>query len=87
MPVGLFYSKNIKDKIEESEIKSNVLTNEEYLKLYKFCEDVEKRRELKISNLTKVKGSFNETNENYLNNNLFFRSVLSLLNSPFFFCI
>ena len=81
MPVGLFYSKNIKDKIEESEIKSNVLTNEEYLKLYKFCEDVEKRRELKISNLTKVKGSFNETNENYLNNNLFFRSVLSLLNS------
>ena len=81
LPVGLFYSQKIEDKIEENELKSNVLTNEEYLKLYKFCEDVEKRRELKISNIAKIKGSFNETNEDYLNNNLFYKSILSILNS------
>ena len=80
MPVGLFYSQNKKDKIEEEEKKSNAITNDEYLKLFKFCEEVEKRRELKLS-ITKIKGSFNETNENYLNNNIFYNSVLNLLNS------
>ena len=36
---------------------------------------------MKISNIAKIKGSFNETNEDYLNNNLFYKSILSILNS------
>ena len=81
MPVGLIYSQNKKDIIEKDEIKSNIISNEEYLKLYKFCQDVENRRELKITNIAPLKGSFNETNENYLNNNLFYNSVVNLINS------
>ena len=67
--------------IEKDEILSNNTNNEDYLKLYKFCEEVENRRELKISNIATLKGSFNETNENYLNNNLFYNSIANLVNS------
>jgi hypothetical protein len=81
MPVGLIYSQNKNDKIEDNEIKSNVMTNDDYLKLYKFCQEVENRRELKIKNIAVSKGSFNETNENYLNNNLFYNSIVNLVNS------
>ena len=81
MPVGLIYSQNKNDIIEEDEIKSNIIINEDYLKLYKFCEEVENRRELKVSNIATLKGSFNETNENYLNNNLFYNSIVNLVNS------
>ena len=80
MPVGLFYSFSIKDKIEEDDLILNIITNDEYLKLYKFCEDVEKKRKSTITNLVKSKGSFNETNQDYLDNNLFYNSILDLIN-------
>ena len=80
MPVGLFYSLSIKDKIEEDDIYLNIIKNDEYLKLYKFCEDVEKKRKTTITNIVKSKGSFNETNQDYLDNNLFYNSILDLLN-------
>jgi hypothetical protein len=82
MPVGLIYSQNKGDIIEGKETNINILSNDEYKKLYKFCEEVENRREeLNISNIISKKGSFNETNENYLENNLFYKSLLNLVNS------
>ena len=47
MPVGLFYSFSNKDKIEANDIYLNIITNDEYLKLYKFCEDVEKKKKIR----------------------------------------
>jgi hypothetical protein len=81
MPVGLFYSFSNKDKIEANDIYLNIITNDEYLKLYKFCEDVEKKRKSEITNIVKSKGSFNETNQDYLDNNLFYNSILDLVNN------
>ena len=80
MPVGLIYSKDRNDEIGEAEIKSNSLSKEEYLKLYQFCKDVDLRRGLKVSDLITSKGSFNENNQNYLNNNIFFRSIIDFGN-------
>ena len=80
MPVGLFYSLSLNDKIEKDDIFLNLITNDEYLRLYKFCEDVEKRRKETITNIVKSKGSFNETNQDYLDNNLFYNSILDLVN-------
>jgi hypothetical protein len=77
MPVGLVYSKERKDEISESEIKANSLSKEEYRKLYDFCKEVDVRRGLKISEIVVSKNSFNENNENYLNNNYFYKSVIS----------
>ena len=80
MPVGIIYSKCYQDKIDESSIKSNALNKEDYFKLYNFCKDVDKRRGLKVSDLVLSKGSFNENNENYLNNNYFYNSIISFDN-------
>ena len=82
MPVGIIYSKLNKDKIEENEIKSNILNKDEFMKLYNFCKDVDKRRGLKVSDLVLSKGSFNENNENYLNNNYFYKSIINFEDSP-----
>ena len=81
MPVGVVYSQNDGDKIDENVIKNNIMSNEEYLKLYKFCEEVENNRRLNIYDIAPVKGSFNETNENYLENNLFYNSLINIINS------
>ena len=77
MPVGLIYSKDRRDEISESEIKAHVLSKEEYKKLYDFCKDVDVRRGLKISDIVLSKNSFNENNENYLNNNYFYKSIIT----------
>ena len=81
MPVGLVYSKERKDEISESEIKANSLSKEEYRKLFDFCKEVDVRRGLKISEIVVSKNSFNENNENYLNNNYFYKSVISFEDS------
>ena len=76
MPVGLIYSKDRNDEISENELKSNSLSKDEYVKLYQFCKDVDLRRGLKVSDLIISKGSFNENNQNYLNNNIFYKSII-----------
>ena len=81
MPVGLIYSKDRNDEIDENEIKSYSLTKDEFIKLYQFCKDVDIRRGLKVSDLIISKGSFNENNENYLNNNIFYNSIIDLTSS------
>ena len=81
MPVGIIYSKDRIDEINENEIKLNSLNKDEYLKLYQFCKDVDLRRGLKVSDLILSKGSFNETNENYLNNNFFYNSIIDFNDS------
>ena len=81
MPVGLIYSQNKNDSIEENEINKNILSYDEYSKLYKFCEEIENRKELKVDNIVIVKGSFNKTNENYLENNVFYKKMIELVNS------
>ena len=81
MPVGLIYSKDRNDEINESEIKLHSLNRDEYIKLYQFCKDVDIRRGLKVSDLVLSKGSFNENNENYLNNNYFYNSIIDLFSS------
>ena len=75
MPVGIIYSKDYSDQISENEIKSNSLNKDEYKILYDFCRDVDLRRGLKVSDLVVSKNSFNENNENYLNNNYFYKSI------------
>ena len=81
MPVGVVYSWKKKDKIDKNEIESNFILNEEYLRLYRFCEEVENNRNLHIDSIAPNKGSFNETNENYLDNNLFYKSLINIVNS------
>lgn len=80
MPVGIIYSKCYQDKIDESSIKSNALNKDDYAKLYNFCKDVDRRRGLKVSDIVLSKGSFNENNENYLNNNYFYNSIINFEN-------
>ena len=80
MPVGIIYSKCYQDKIDDSSIKSNALSKEDYIKLFNFCKDVDKRRGLKVSDIVLSKGSFNENNENYLNNNYFYNSIINFDN-------
>ena len=75
MQVGIIYSKDYSDQISENEIKSNSLNKDEYKILYDFCRDVDLRRGLKVSDLVVSKNSFNENNENYLNNNYFYKSI------------
>ena len=81
MPVGIFYSKDRNDVISEAEIKSNMLSKEDYTKLYQFCKEVDVRRGLKVSDIVLSKNSFNENNENYLNNNYFYNSIISFTNT------
>lgn len=80
MPVGIIYSKCYQDKIDDSSIRSNALNKEDYIKLYNFCKDVDRRRGLKVSEIVLSKGSFNENNENYLNNNYFYNSIINFDN-------
>ena len=40
-----------------------------------------KKRKSEITNIVKSKGSFNETNQDYLDNNLFYNSILDLVNN------
>ena len=81
MPVGIIYSKDRNDVISEAEIKSNMLSKEDYTKLYQFCKEVDVRRGLKVSDIVLSKNSFNENNENYLNNNYFYNSIISFTNT------
>ena len=81
MPVRIIYSKLYQDKIEESSVKLNALSKDDYAKLYNFCKDVDKRRGLKVSDIVLSKGSFNENNENYLNNNYFYNSIINFDNT------
>ena len=81
MPVGIIYSKDRNDEISEAEIKSNMLSKEDYTKLYQFCKEVDVRRGLKVSDIVLSKNSFNENNENYLNNNYFYNSIISFSNT------
>ena len=79
MPVGIIYSKDRNDEINDYEIKLNSLNKEDFIALYQFCKDVDLRRGIKVSDIVKSKGSFNENNENYLNNNYFYKSIIDFL--------
>ena len=70
-PVGLIYSYDKKDKIDELDKVNNVLSKEKYLQILKFCQEVDNSKNIKMSYITKSKESLNEINENYLDNNLF----------------
>ena len=76
MPVGIIYSKDRNDEIIENEKNCYTLNKDEYIKLYQFCKDVDLRRGLKVSDIVLSKGSFNENNLNYLNNNYFYKSII-----------
>ena len=78
MPVGIIYSKDRNDEISDSELKSYSISKEEYNKLCQFCKEVDTRRGLKVSDIIISKGSFNENNQNYLNNNFFYNSIIDL---------
>ena len=75
-PVGLVYSYDKKDKIDELDIINNLLSKEKYLQILKFCKDVDNSKNIKMSYITKSKESLNEINENYLDNNLFNKSFI-----------
>ena len=75
-PVGLIYSYDKKDKIDELDIKNNILTKEKYLQILKFCKDVDNSKNMKMSYISKSKESLNEINENYLDNNLFNKNFI-----------
>ena len=79
MPVGIIYSKDRNDEINDYEIKLNSINKEDFMTLYQFCKDLDLRRGLKVSDIVKSKGSFNENNENYLNNNYFYKSIIDIL--------
>ena len=72
MPVGLIYSKDENDALNESIINEMSLNKDEYTKLYLFCKDVDKRRGLKTSEIFQSKINFDESKGDYINNNLFF---------------
>lgn len=72
MPVGIIYSKDENDSLNESIIKSMDINKDEYNKLYQFCYDVDKRRGLKSSELFQSKNNFDENQGDYFNNNAFF---------------
>lgn len=84
MPVGLIYSKNIRNKIKESEIKKSIINKDDYIKFYQFCKEVDKKRGLQVSDIKASKNEMkvdNETDGTYLNNNLFYKSILNLFDS------
>ena len=81
-PVGLIYSYEQCDKIEELDMKMNLLSKEKYLQILKFCKEVDNKKNLKMSYINKSKDSLNEINDNYLDKNLFSNSFLNqLINS------
>ena len=75
-PVGLIFSYDKKDKIDELDIINNSLTKEKYLQILKFCKDVDNSKNMKMSYISKSKESLNEINENYLDNNLFNKNFI-----------
>ena len=75
-PVGLIYSYDKKDKIDDIDIINNTLTKEKYLQILKFCIGVDNSKNMKMSYITKSKESLNEINENYLDNNLFNKNFI-----------
>ena len=75
-PVGLIYSYDKKDKIDDIDIINNTLTKEKYLQILKFCKDVDNSKNMKMSYISKSKESLNEINENYLDNNLFNKNFI-----------
>ena len=81
-PVGIIYSYEPCDKIDDMDKINNDLSKEKYLQILKFCKDVDNSKNIKMSYISKSKESLNEINENYLDNNLFRKSFLSqLINS------
>ena len=81
-PVGLIYSYEQCDKIEELDMRMNLLSKEKYLQILKFCKEVDNKKNLKMSYINKSKDSLNEINDNYLDKNLFSNSFLNqLINS------
>ena len=81
-PVGVIYSYDACDKIDNFDIVNNILSKEKYFQILKFCKDVDKSKNIKMSYISKSKESINEINENYLDNNLFYKSFLNeIINS------
>ena len=72
MPVGVIYSKDENDSLNESTTNYMNISKDEYAKLYQFCRDVDKRRGLKTSEIFQSKISFDEDKGDYINNNLFY---------------
>ena len=75
-PVGIIYSYDECDKIDDIDIKLNILNKDKYLQILKFCKDVDNSKNIKMSFINKSKESLNEINENYLDNNLFYNSFI-----------
>ena len=72
MPVGIIYSKDENDSLTESIIHTMTISKEEYVKLFQFCKEVDKKRNLKTSEIFQSKISFDEEKGDYINNNLFY---------------
>lgn len=76
-PVCIIYSYDACDKIDNDEIKLNMITKEKYLQMFKFCKDVDNSKNIKMSFIEKSRESLNEINENYLDKNLFYNSFIN----------
>ena len=72
IPVCIIYSKDDNDSLTESVINTMSISKDEYAKLFQFCKDVDKKRNLKTSEIFQSKFSFNEEKGDYINNNLFY---------------
>ena len=72
IPVGIIYSKDDNDSLTESVINTMSISKDEYAKLFQFCKDVDKKRNLKTSEIFQSKVSFDEEKGDYINNNLFY---------------
>ena len=70
-PVGLIYSYDPCDKIDDIDMRLNLLTKDKYLQILNFCKGVDNKKSIKMSYISKSKESLSEINENYLDNNLF----------------
>ena len=72
IPVGIIYSKDDNDSLTESVINTMSISKDEYAKLFQFCKDVDKKGNLKTSEIFQSKVSFDEEKGDYINNNLFY---------------
>ena len=72
IPVGIIYSKDDNDSLTESVINTMSISKDEYAKLFQFCKDVDKKKNLKTSEIFQSKVSFDEEKGDYINNNLFY---------------
>ena len=71
-PVGLIYSYDECDKINEMDIGLNNISKEKYIKMYKLCKDIDSSKELKMSWINQSKKSLDLNNNDYLDNNAFY---------------